>query len=153
VNRVIACAFVIALSALSAEPAPAEPGLELKALAPAPQPEQIEFTITLAADTGLNGSFEPVNPGFASNHGSRAAWREARRPIAPEINGDVVFGNLETVVTDRNDLDANPKRFDFRTHPDAVRHLVSLGFNVFSTANNHAMDFGLPGARETLKQL
>lgn len=115
--------------------------------------EEAQLTITLAGDTGLNGSFQLVYAGFGSKQGARVSWREASEAIAAEITGDVIFANLETVVTDRNDLEANLKRFVFRTHPDGVRHLVSLGFNVFSTANNHAMDFGLTGARETLKHL
>ena len=123
------------------------------AAAPAEPPREVEFTIVLAGDTGLNGSFEPVYATFGTKQGERLQWNDAAAAIAPEINGDINFANLETVVTDRNDLKANLKLFGFRTHPDGVRFLTRLGFNVFSTANNHAMDFGLDGARETLKQL
>src|SRR6185295_7602429 len=152
-GKVFACGAMLALAmALTAANGAEPPAPELSAATPA-SAEEIELTITLAGDTGLNGSFEPVYAGFASKHGARVDWREASAAIAPEIGGDIVFANLETVVTDRNDLEPNPKRFGFRTHPDAVRHLTRLGFNVFSTANNHAMDFGLPGARETLKHL
>lgn len=136
-----------AILALSATPAFARPAAE-----PAPPPET-QLTIVLAGDTGLNGSFEPVFAGFGTKQGQRLAWHEASTAIALEINGDINFANLETVVTDRNDLKPNPKLFGFRTHPGGVRHLMQIGFNVFSTANNHAMDFGLDGARETLKHL
>ncbi|MBP6013643.1 MAG: CapA family protein [Alphaproteobacteria bacterium] len=117
------------------------------------QNNETEITITLAGDTGLNGSFEPVYASFGTKHGMRLAWSDASALIAHEITGDINFANLETVVTDRNDLKANLKLFGFRTHPSGVRHLMQIGLNVFSTANNHAMDFGLEGARETLKQL
>jgi poly-gamma-glutamate synthesis protein (capsule biosynthesis protein) len=112
-----------------------------------------QVTLVLAGDTGLNGSFQPVYADFGTKHGARLAWGDATPLIAREINGDINFANLETVVTDRNDLSANLKLFGFRTHPRGVKHLMDIGFNVFSTANNHSMDFGTEGARETVRQL
>src|SRR6185369_7941098 len=85
--------------------------------------------------------------------GELIGWSEPIAVIAPEINGDLNFANLETVVTDRNDLVAEQKLFTFRTHPEAVRQLVRRGFNLFSAANNHAMDYGYDGARETIRHL
>ena len=123
------------------------------AFAHADPAEETEVTIVLAGDTGLNGSFQPVYAGYGTKHGMRLAWADATTLIAREINGDINFANLETVVTDRNDLSANLKLFGFRTHPSGVRHLMQIGLNLFSTANNHSMDFGLEGARETLRQL
>jgi poly-gamma-glutamate synthesis protein (capsule biosynthesis protein) len=117
------------------------------------QSGETQVTLVLAGDTGLNGSFQPVHAGFGTKHGMRLAWADATPFIAREIDGDINFANLETVVTDRNDLSANMKLFGFRTHPSGVRHLMQIGLNAFSTANNHSMDFGLDGARETLRQL
>jgi poly-gamma-glutamate synthesis protein (capsule biosynthesis protein) len=112
-----------------------------------------EATIVIAGDTGLNASFQPVYAGFAIKNGYRIPFADAETDIAPVINGDVNFANLETVVTDRNDLTGSLKLFGFRTHPDGVKTLLGLGFNIFSTANNHSMDYGLDGATETLRQL
>ena len=114
---------------------------------------ETQITIVLAGDTGLNGSFQPVYASHGTKHGMQLAWADATTLIAREINGDINFANLETVVTDRNDLSPNLKLFGFRTHPSGVKHLMQVGLNMFSTANNHSMDFGLEGARETLKQL
>lgn len=114
---------------------------------------ETEVTLVLAGDTGLNGSFQPVYASYGTKQGMRLAWGDSTALIAREINGDINFANLETVVTDRNDLSPNLKLFGFRTHPSGVRHLMQIGFNAFSTANNHSMDFGLEGARETLRQL
>lgn len=114
---------------------------------------ETQVTVVLAGDTGLNGSFQPVYASYGMKHGMQLPWSDATTQIAREINGDINFANLETVVTDRNDLSPNLKLFGFRTHPTGVKHLVRMGLNVFSTANNHSMDFGLEGARETLKQL
>ncbi|MFM9864083.1 MAG: CapA family protein [Micropepsaceae bacterium] len=135
-RRIAASVFILAFSAL-----PLRAGSDT------------QITIVLAGDTGLNGSFQQVYASHGIKHGMRLAWGEATPLIAQEINGDINFANLETVVTDRNDLSANLKLFGFRTHPSGVKHLMQIGFNVFSTANNHSMDFGLEGARETLKAL
>lgn len=118
-----------------------------------PAPGETAITIVLAGDTGLNGSYQPVYAGHGVKNGARLAWSEATAEIAGEIDGDINFANLETVVTDRNDIKPHLKLFAFRTHPEGVRHLVAMGLNAFSTANNHAMDFGAEGARETLKHL
>lgn len=125
---------------------PAEPAARV-------EPAERQVSILLAGDTGLNGSFQPVHAGFGVKHGARMAFSDATPHVAPMVNADINFANLETVVTDRNNLSASLKLFGFRTHPDGVRALMRIGFNVFSTANNHSMDYGVEGARETLKHL
>lgn len=115
--------------------------------------EEKQVSILLAGDTGLNSSFQPVQAGFGLRHGARIAFSEATPDIAGLITGDVNFANLETVVTDRNSLGATPKMFGFRMHPDGVRELMRVGFNLFSIANNHSLDYGRAGAGETLRHL
>lgn len=132
-------------------------GLETLSLTAHPpaetQTEETQVSILLAGDTGLNSSFQPVQAGFGLRYGARIAFSDATPGIAGLVTGDVNFANLETVVTDRNSLGATPKMFGFRTHPDGVRELMRVGFNLFSTANNHALDYGRAGAGETLRQL
>lgn len=118
-----------------------------------PSPRERYLTVLVAGDTGLNGSFQPVYASFGLRGGARLSFADAATDIAPVIDGDINFANLETVVTDRNDLPGSLKMFGFRTHPEGVKQLLRLGFNIFSSANNHSMDYGLDGARETLKQL
>jgi len=115
-----------------------------------------EVTIVLVGDVGLNRSNQPVQPNGAKR-GRLLSWDEMTSGIAKDINGDLNFMNVETVVTDRNDLRRDTKGqrgpFNFRTHPNGLRHLVSLGFNLLSLANNHSMDYGVPGLKETLKHV
>lgn len=115
-----------------------------------------EVTITLVGDVGLNRSGQPVEPDGV-RRGAFQTWAETTSAIDKEINGDLNFMNVETVVTDRNDLPADLKEqrapFNFRTHPNGIRHLVSRGFNLLSLANNHSMDYGLAGLQETLKHV
>src|SRR5690606_29508308 len=87
---------------------------------PAPPPAEVNYVVTLAGDTGLNGSYQPVYASFGTKGGERWKWEDATAGIAREIDGDVNFANLETVVTDRNDIEPNLKLFAFRTHPDGV---------------------------------
>jgi len=124
--------------------------------ASAPASPADEVTITLVGDVGLNRSGQPVEADGVRRDGFQT-WADTTSRIDNEINGDLNFMNLETVVTDRNDLAADSKEqrapFNFRTHPNGVRYLASRGFNLFSLANNHSMDYGIEGLEETLKHV
>ncbi len=115
-----------------------------------------EVTITLVGDVGLNRSGQPVEPDGV-RRGAFQSWAETTSLIDGEVNGDLNFMNVETVVTDRNDLPPDLKEqgapFNFRTHPNGIGYLVSRGFNLLSLANNHSMDYGLTGLKETLKHV
>jgi poly-gamma-glutamate synthesis protein (capsule biosynthesis protein) len=115
-----------------------------------------EVTIVLTGDVGLNRNNQPVQA-TGVRRGGFQTWEQTTEAIAPEINGDLNFLNVETVVTDRNDLPRDTKGqkgpFNFRMHPNGMRHLVSRGFNMLSLANNHSMDYGVAGLKETLKHV
>ena len=67
--------------------------------------------------------------------------------------GDVVFGNLEIVLS-RHDRKAD--RFpaiEYRAQPEAIRGLVACGFDVMNAATNHTMEHGQPALEETLDLL
>jgi poly-gamma-glutamate capsule biosynthesis protein CapA/YwtB (metallophosphatase superfamily) len=80
------------------------------------------------------------------------------QPLASLFSsGDITFGNLEGVLTDRTDT---PKKcndpslcytFGMPTH--FVNCLVDAGFNLLSVANNHVGDFGEQGRRSTVETL
>lgn len=111
------------------------------------------LTIVVGGDLGLGGSGQSVNPMGARKHGRLHKWKNLTAGIAPLINGDINFANLETVVTDSNRLRTKAKAFNFRSHPIGVRHLVKIGFNVFSLSNNHAIDYGTEGMRDTQRHI
>ncbi len=111
------------------------------------------LTIVVGGDLGLNAHGQPAEPNGARRHGAFLAWADLTTGIRPLIDGDLNFANLETVVTARNDLPAEAKTFNFHSHPSGVRHLAGLGFNLLSTANNHAIDFGAMGMRMTMAHL
>ncbi|MGV1015483.1 MAG: CapA family protein, partial [Methyloceanibacter sp.] len=104
---------------------------------------------------GFNPNAAPVDPaGVALKGGEVMSFADTIAGVASAVDGDLAFVNLETVVTDRNDIrtDGNKSRgaFHFRSHPLAVKALVDAGFNLFSLANNHSMDYGAAGVEETL---
>jgi poly-gamma-glutamate capsule biosynthesis protein CapA/YwtB (metallophosphatase superfamily) len=120
----------------------------------AKQPRPDRLTIVLAGDTGFNPKGAAVEPDGVRKDGALLSFEATLGGIAPEVDGDLAFLNLETVVTDRNDLVPDSKGqtapYNFKSHPLAVKALIDTGFNLFSLANNHSMDFGTNGAEETL---
>lgn len=122
--------------------------------APSSSPDRM--TIVLVGDTGFNRSDAPVDAKGLRKGKQVTAFSYMLGGIARELDGDLAFLNLETVVTDRNDLAAEGKgkdAFHFRSHPIALKALITAGFNMFSLANNHAFDYGGAGIEETLYHL
>ena len=125
----------------------------LLVLAALPAQAQLQLTVVLIGDTGFNGPSARVSEAGGFKRGELVTVEDAMAMIAPVIRGDVVLANLETVVTDRNDIPLRDKMFVFRTHPAHVRALVRHGIDVLTLANNHAMDLGGAGAGETLRHM
>ena len=70
-------------------------------------------------------------------------------PIAPVLSrADIAMVNLETAVTDRGE--PAPKAYVFRAPESAFTALKAGGVDVATVANNHGMDFGRTGLRDTL---
>jgi poly-gamma-glutamate capsule biosynthesis protein CapA/YwtB (metallophosphatase superfamily) len=114
------------------------------------------LTIVLVGDAGFNRSDAPVDAKGLRKGKQVTGFSYTLGGIAAEVDGDLAFVNLETVVTDRNDLGPEGKgksAFHFRSHPAALKALIAAGFNLFSLANNHAFDYGGPGVEETLYHL
>ena len=63
-------------------------------------------------------------------------------------SGDIVFGNLETPL-----CDPPVERTLFRAHPAMAPVLASAGFNVLSLANNHILEYGPHGLRQSVRLL
>jgi poly-gamma-glutamate capsule biosynthesis protein CapA/YwtB (metallophosphatase superfamily) len=76
--------------------------------------------------------------------------------VKTDLAGDVVLGNLEgtlsTVVGSKCGA-GSVNCFAFQTPPSYARWLREAGFTIMNTANNHAMDFGAKGLKQTLAAL
>lgn len=84
--------------------------------------------------------------------------KDLLREVTPILqDSDVTFGNLEGVILNEGG-DAkkckNPKLcYIFRSPEYMAQNLKDAGFDVMSTANNHAGDFGDPGRKNTQRVL
>jgi poly-gamma-glutamate capsule biosynthesis protein CapA/YwtB (metallophosphatase superfamily) len=70
-------------------------------------------------------------------------------PVAAVLRrADVAMVNLETTVTTRGQ--PQHKHYVFRAPPSAFQALRAAGVDVVTMANNHGMDYGLIGLRDSL---
>lgn len=70
-------------------------------------------------------------------------------PVSEVLSAaDLAMVNLETAVTERGTAD--PKRYTFRAPPTAYQAMSAAGIDVATLANNHGMDYGEVGLRDTL---
>jgi poly-gamma-glutamate capsule biosynthesis protein CapA/YwtB (metallophosphatase superfamily) len=77
-------------------------------------------------------------------------WGDALAEIENQLL-DARIINLETSVT-TNDQ-AELKGINYRMHPDNIPCLIAAGINCCVLANNHVLDWGIPGLVETLEVL
>lgn len=69
-------------------------------------------------------------------------------------SADIVFANLECQVSDQNGETGHPKfNLIFTAPPEAITTLKASGIDIVSTANNHAVDYGIDALLETIERL
>ncbi len=69
-------------------------------------------------------------------------------------SADIVFANLESQVSDQKGETGHPKfNLIFTAPPEAVTTLKASGIDIVSTANNHALDYGMEALFETADRL
>jgi len=70
---------------------------------------------------------------------------------------DIVYGNLETTIFDSRNFAGAPYSWDDdwtnSSEPAVAKDLQAMGFGIVSRANNHSLDWGLEGMRETNRRL
>ena len=99
-----------------------------------------------------------IGSGFPDGYLPKDDAVESFKYVKPYLKGDIVFGNLEGAILDTGTSDkcknsAEGTCYAFRM-PDRYGKIIKeAGFNLMSTANNHANDFGEKGRRNTAKVL
>lgn len=63
--------------------------------------------------------------------------------------GDIIFGNLECVLSNLDINYKSIKSVQFRGSENCIHSLVDAGFNVISLANNHILEHGLSSLKRT----
>lgn len=104
-----------------------------------PTPRRGAVTLGFAGDVHFAGQLSPL----------LRRPRTALEPIAPALRQpDLMMVNLETAITRRGSPE--PKEYQFRTSARALEALDAAGVDVVSMGNNHAVDYGAVGLRDTL---
>ena len=79
------------------------------------------------------------------------------RPVRAYLQrADLLFGNFESTLTNHPYTSKDTSRgqvFAFRSPPNYAKLFSDVGFDVFNIANNHALDFGNVGFRDTMTNL
>lgn len=82
----------------------------------------------------------------------RYSFEDIFQSIKPILNSaDLVIGNLETTLTSNTNLYSGYPRF--HSPISLIDALKKSGFDILTTANNHALDGGTEGVHETINQL
>lgn len=64
---------------------------------------------------------------------------------------DILFGNLETVLSCEGEKEE--KFAVINTKPENVEYLIKANFDVINIANNHILDLGITGFKNTINEL
>lgn len=72
-------------------------------------------------------------------------------------DADVTFGNMETLIFDIRSFNGSPQAQHGGAYhvslPEVGPDLKAMGFNIMGRANNHALDWGVEGMRQTSRAL
>jgi poly-gamma-glutamate synthesis protein (capsule biosynthesis protein) len=151
----LGCAAV-ASAAIVVDSAPGEPASAGEAAA-SPRPSTGRAPRRTPAAQSRLGSGRPVTFAFAGDVHFESPIRERLASsangllasIAPVLRrADLAMANLETAITTGGARAA--KEFTFRAPASGLEALQASGIDVVNLANNHGMDFGPAGLRDTL---
>lgn len=105
-----------------------------------PAPKEPPGTLTLAFAGDVH---------FTDRTANRLRTDPALGPLAQQLTAaDFAMVNLETAITTRGT--PQPKKYHFRTTPDALGALQRSGIDAVTMANNHAVDYGPQGLTDSL---
>jgi len=79
------------------------------------------------------------------------AW--AFEHVRPLLDADFVIGNAEGPITTRSEQYFPKQQFEYNAQPAAAAALAAAGFDALGLSNNHALDRGPEGLRDTLAHI
>lgn len=104
-----------------------------------PQPH--EWTLQFAGDTMMSDGAQPLIDHYG--------YDVPLSKVAPLLDGDVVIANAEAPISVQT-TPANPgKSYSYNSNPQVAAALQRAGVDVLGLGNNHAMDMGVRGMRDT----
>jgi poly-gamma-glutamate capsule biosynthesis protein CapA/YwtB (metallophosphatase superfamily) len=102
--------------------------------------------VLAVGDIMLTGSAKPLL--LAKGYDLPFQDKNLARLIA---SADVAFANLEYPITFKG-VRYPDKEYTFRGDPESLSAIRKAGFDLLSLANNHIMDYGEKGLRDTIRQ-
>ena len=110
---------------------------------------QNKIVITAVGDIMLGDL--PMCNGFGvgstiKKYGSKFIFEK----IKDELSGDIIMGNLEAVLSDKNKNTFSINSMSLRGSPKSVEGLKYAGFNILSLANNHSLEHGYEALYDTI---
>ena len=107
-----------------------------------------KVVIIAVGDIMLGDSRIKIGHGVRSYHQTNS-YHDIFSEISKTLqNGDIVFGNLETVLSDIG-IGKSISSRSYRGSPLAIEALKHAGFTILNMANNHTMDHGFEAFEET----
>lgn len=123
-----------------------------------PQSVTQEIVIGMGGDVSLSRPGSDKLNATGSTYSSFQTWEQMTVGLKKMTAGnDLNFMNLESVVSDKTNAQLpiiEGKKYPQKSHPKGVEYLVNqAGFNMISSANNHAYDYDQAGIEETITHL
>ena len=115
------------------------------AATPTPSPSPDAFVVRWGGDVLLGDAAAPLlaEKGFG--------WPFQR--IAALLEADYLVGNAEGPITTLADPHFPEQEFSYNADPASATALAEVGFDAVSVSNNHALDRGPDGLRDTIAHL
>ena len=104
-----------------------------------------KFRVSLVGDMLFDGHIR----NHIDQHGYDYPWEYVSEYFKDD---DISIGNLETSIT-RGGKPWPNKQFNFRSDPENIAAMKRAGIDVVSLANNHTLDFGYEGLKDTIDYL
>ncbi len=136
------CVAVLAVDRVVTETSRGEVLQPVTASAEASEDDDVRFSATMVGDLMFGRHVERV----IDQRGPEALFAPTRHLL----EGDYVSGNLEQVISDAEELPEADKLIHLRSGSETAQVLADAGFTTVSLANNHTMDHGIPGLRDTI---
>ena len=73
--------------------------------------------------------------------------------LRKHLKADYLIGNLEATITTTAKPMSESKAYSYKQNPLVAGVYAKEGFNAFGLANNHSLDFGVEGLKDTVKYL
>lgn len=117
----------------------------------APAPEDKKVHVIAAGDNLIHYSvykYAEKLAGEGENYDFKPIYENVKYLIE---DADVAIVNQETIISPSNEVrGANGGALLFNSPPEVADAVIDLGFDVFTMANNHLLDYGAQGLEESI---